>query len=319
VVPSLGLHVSTGVLAAAIIVGFTLINCIGVRYGATTQHVFMGLNAAMILVVAVIAGLHPAHVTATAPVANTNMLSALGLAMVAVMFAYDGWHTASFASAELKSPERSLPRGITIGVGLVIVFYLVANWAFVYGMGIDALARSQTPATDLAKLALGNNAAGVITALVAIATMSTLAQQILVSPRVYHQMALDGTFFRALGRIDPRTRVPVVAIVAQGLAAAVVAISGSYAQILNYVESVDFVFFGLAAIALFIFRKRDDNARTGFMMPLHPYSTALFLVVSWGIVADIAIASPRDTFIGLGIMAGGIPVYWIFRARRATS
>ncbi|HEY5341909.1 MAG TPA: hypothetical protein VIK27_12845 [Candidatus Aquilonibacter sp.] len=110
-------------------------------------------------------------------------------------------------------------------------------------------------------------------------------------------MAQAGTFFRVLDYVDPRSRVPVVAIVAQGATAAFVALSGTYIQILNYVESVDFVFFGLAAIALFI-------------------TNALFLVVAWAIVLDVAISSPRDTPVGLGVISLGLPVYAVFAANR---
>ncbi len=323
VIPALHLPIGTGVLGAIIIAAFTLVNCVGVRQGAITQHLFMLLNVAMILVVAVCAliahgaATHAVVAPALAPLSNAQLLGASGIALVAVLFAYDGWHTSSFINAELKDPARTLPRAITIGVLLVVVLYLLANWAFLHGLGAAALAHSQTPASDLAALALGPVGAAIVTGLVAIATMSTLSQQILVSPRVYYQMAEDGTFFRFLGYVHPRTRVPVLAILAQGLTAAVVALSGSYNQILNYVESVDFVFFGLAAIALFIFRKRDGDRPVSFRMPLHPWSTALFLAVAWGIVADVAIGSPRDTLVGLGIMLLGLPVYRVFtRARR---
>ena len=321
VVPALGWHVSTGVVAAVIIALFTGVNCIGVRQGATTQHLFMGLNVAMIVLIAILAFgfAHPAHAAALPPVPPTALLGAMGLALVAVMFAYDGWHTASFVSAEMRNPQRSLPRGLYIGVIAVVALYLIANVAFVHGLGLAALARSQTPAADLASLTLGPVGAKIVTLLVAVATMSTMSQQMLVSPRVYHQMASDGTFFSWLGFIHPRTHVPVVAVVAQGTTAIVVALSGSYNQILNYVESVDFVFFGLAAIALFIFRKRDGGAKAAFSMPGHPWTTALFLGVSWAIVADVAWTSPRDTLAGLGIMILGLPVFAWFYRRRETS
>ncbi len=323
VVPALHVPLATGVLGALIIAAFTLINCFGLRQGAFTQHAFILLNVAMIVVVAACAIAAHSHLAihaapTLAPLSNAHLLAGAGLALVAVLFAYDGWHTSSFINGELRDPTRTLPRGITLGVAIVVALYLLANWSFLHGLGAAALAHTQTPASDLAALTLGPVGAGVVTALVAIATMSTLSQQILVSPRVYHQMAEDGIFFRALGYVHPRTRVPLVAIVAQGITAAVVALSGSYNQILNYVESVDFVFFGLAAIALFIFRKRDANRPVAFRIPLHPWSTGLFLAIAWGIVADVAIGAPRDTMIGLGIMLLGLPAYWGFAIARRT-
>lgn len=316
--PLLHLPVPTGTLAAAIIVLFTIVNCFGVRQGALTQHTFMALNALMLLAVAGFAFFAHGHATTVAmtPVPPGQLAGAIGLALVAVLFAYDGWHTATFVSAELHEPERTLPRGIAIGVVAVVALYLLGNWAFLHGLGVAGLARSQTPATDIAALAFGPVAGGIVATLVALATTSTLSQQILVSPRVYHQMAEDGAFFRVFSYIDPRTRVPVIAILAQGTTAALVAISGTYQQILNYVESVDFVFFGLAAIALFIFRRRDGNAPVRFRLPGYPYTNAIFLVVAWAIVVNVAITSPRDTLVGLGIMLLGLPVYWLFTLNR---
>ena len=132
-------------------------------------------------------------------------------------------------------------------------------------------------------------------------------------------MAADGTFFKQLATINPRTHAPVVAIVLQGLVAIVIALSGRYDQILNYVTCNDYIFFGLAAIALIVFRNRDahdPNApRPFFRMPGHPVSTVIFLVAAWSIVGDTIVNSPRDTLIGVAILLSGLPVYAVFASR----
>jgi APA family basic amino acid/polyamine antiporter len=139
-------------------------------------------------------------------------------------------------------------------------------------------------------------------------------------------MAQDGVFFKQAGWVHPRTRVPIVAIALQGLFAIVIALSGQYDQILNYVTSIDYVFFGLSAIALFVFRARD--ARAGAQIPRtlrvpgHPVSTALFMLVAFAVVLDTYIKYPQNSLIGLGILLAGIPVYYIFLAnerRRAAA
>ena len=132
-------------------------------------------------------------------------------------------------------------------------------------------------------------------------------------------MAQDGVFFKPVGWVHPSTRVPVVAIALQGIFAIVIALSGQYDQILNYVTSVDYVFFGLSAIALFVFRARD--ARTpqkhrGFRVPGHPVSTGLFAVVSFAVVLDTYVKYPQNSLIGLAILLLGIPVYYAFLAKR---
>ena len=136
-------------------------------------------------------------------------------------------------------------------------------------------------------------------------------------------MAADGTFFKQLAWVHPRTHVPVVAIVLQGVVAAIITLSGAYDQILNYVTSVDYVFFGLSALALIVFRNRDARDPSApqpfFTIPGHPWSTLLFMVVAWSIVGDVLVKSPVDTSIGLGILLTGIPVYLLFAARRRAS
>jgi APA family basic amino acid/polyamine antiporter len=322
VAPELHLPISTGALAALVIGAFTAINCLGVRQGALAQHVFTALNVVAIVAVLVLSLMSTGsagHTNVMAPLPPSAIAGGLGVALIAVLFAYDGWHVSSFVSGEYREPARALPRGLYIGISAVIALYLIANAAFVHGLGFAGLAGTQTPASDLASQVLGSGAARAITALIALATMSTLSNQILVSPRIYHQMAADGTFFRALAYVDARTHVPVVAIVVQGVTAAVVAFSNQYATILNYVESVDFVFFALAAVALLIFRRRDASAgapNTAFAMPGYPYTTILFLIMAIGVVIDVAVTATHDTLIGLGIMLAGVPVYFFWASRR---
>src|SRR5262249_44712201 len=146
----------------------------------------------------------------------------------------------------------------------------------------------------------------IITVIVALSTLGFLSNQILTSPRVYFQMAADGTFFKQLATVSPRTHVPVLAIVAQGAVAGIITLSGAYDQILHYVTTVDYIFFGLSAIALIIFRNRDardpNATRPFYLMPGHPWTTVLFLAVAWTIVGDVLFKSPGPTLIGMGIL-----------------
>jgi basic amino acid/polyamine antiporter, APA family len=203
------------------------------------------------------------------------------------------------------------------------VLYLAVNAVSIRALGVPNLAATDAPATVIAQLAFGPAGAWIMTIVVALSTLGFLGNQILTSPRVYFQMAADGTFFKQLARIDPRTHVPVLAIVLQGLVAAIITMSGRYDQILNYVTSVDYVFFGLAALALIVFRKRDaadaSAPKPFFTMPWHPWSTLIFLIAAWGLVGDVLIKSPVDTSIGLGILISGLPVYALFAWRRSPS
>jgi len=222
-------------------------------------------------------------------------------------------------TAEVKDPARTMARGMVIGVLCVVALYLAVNAVCLRVLGPNGLAATTTPASAVAQLAFGSVGARIMAAVVALSTLGFLSNQILTSPRVYFQMAADKTFFRQLAWIDPRTHVPVLAILVQGCVAAIIALSGQYDQILNYVTSVDYVFFGLAAIALIVFRSRDARdpqaARPHFSMPGHPWTTGIFLIAAWSIVGDVLIKSPVATSIGLGILLSGLPVYAIFAAR----
>lgn len=325
--PLSGLHVSTKLLGVVAIGAFTAVNALGVRTGTSTQNAFMLLK---ILAIGgfVAVGLFAPHGARAAALpsafAGGATIAAMGLAMVPVLFAYSGWQTASFMSAELKEPAKTLPRGMLAGVLCVVVLYLAVNAVCLRVLGPGGLAATATPASAVAELAFGPVGERIMAIVVALSTLGFLSNQILTSPRVYFQMAADKTFFRQLAWVDPRTHVPVIAILLQGIVAAIIAVSGRYDQILNYVTSVDYTFFGLSAIALFVFRNRDardPNApRPYFRMPGHPWSTVLFLLAAWAIVGDVLVKSPVDTSIGLGILLTGLPAYAIFaryNARRA--
>lgn len=318
--PLTGLHVADWILPVVTLGLFTFINCLGVREGSATQNIFMVLKIGAIVAL-IVAGVFFAPV-AKLGAANTqvfassfDLLSALGLAMIPVLFSYSGWQTASFMTAEMKNPARTLPLGMIWGVAGVVVLYLLVNLVSVRVLGTQALAQSHAPASDVMRIALGPIGARLIALVVALSTLGFLSNQILTSPRVYHAMAQDGTFFKEVAWVHPKTRVPIVAIVLQGVVAIIIALSGRYDQILNYVTSVDYIFFGLAAIALFIFRSRDRvdgaGASVGFRVPGHPWTTTLFLLVAWTIVLDTFIKDPLHSIVGLAIIVVGIPIYYL--------
>jgi APA family basic amino acid/polyamine antiporter len=321
--PLTGLVLPVKLLGIVAIAIFTLVNALGVRAAANTQNGFMIVK---ILAIGgfIAVGLFAPHGSGVhampADFGTGATLAAMGLAMVPVLFAYSGWQTSSFMSAEIKNPAVTLPRGMLLGVACVVVLYLAVNAVCLRVLGPVGLASTTTPASAIAQLAFGPIGARIMAIVVALSTLGFLSNQILTSPRVYFQMAADGSFFKQLAWVDPRTHVPVVAIVLQGIVAALITLSGRYDQILNYVTSVDYVFFGLSALALIVFRTRDARASTAakpfFTMPGHPWTTILFLVIAWSIVGDVLVKSPVDTSIGLGILLAGLPVYALFAARR---
>ncbi|MGH9929927.1 MAG: APC family permease, partial [Pyrinomonadaceae bacterium] len=224
-----------------------------------------------------------------------------------------------FVSGEIREPRKNLPRALIIGVSGVVVLYLAVNFVCVRGLGVSRLANTKTPASDVMRLALGPLGARAIAAGIAISTLGFLSQGMLTAPRVYFAMAEDGLFFRSVGRLHPKTHVPILAIALQGLLAIAITLWGKYEQILNYVVSVDFIFFGATALCVFVFRRRkktvEDSTRWIASIPGHPVTTALFVAVCWLVVINTVYRYPGNTLIGLGILLAGIPAFYFWRWR----
>src|SRR5271155_3360951 len=309
------------IVATVALATLTVVNCFGVKTGGRTQRVLMvmkiGAIAALVVIGWIFAG---KHVTTTTVAQRSWSITAFGAAMVPVLFAYGGWQTANFLAAEVKEPKKNLPRGLLLGVLGVVVLYIAVNWVCLRALGPQALAATSTPATAVMRLALGQRGATFIAAAIAISTLGFLSQSILTAPRVYFAMADDGLFFRAVAWLHPRTRVPVVAIILQSVWTIVIALSGRYEQILNYVISMDFLFFGLTATTIFVFRRRaargEMKASDGYRVPGHPVSTVMFVAICWWVVANTVYRYPQNSLIGFVLLVAGIPVYW-FWSRRA--
>ncbi len=305
-------------LAALVLAVLTFINCLGVRAGGTVQNVLMVLKIAAIVGLVACGFLlgDAAHNELFhEPNVSVSLLPAFGLALVPVIFSYGGWQTATFVAGEIKEPRKNLPRGLIIGVIGVVLLYLAANVVYLRLLGVWGLAASNAPASDAMRGVLGNFGARAIAAAIAISTVGFLSQSMLTAPRVYFAMANDGLFFRSVGKVHPRTRAPIVAIALQGLLAIVLALQGDYGALLDYVVSIDVIFFGLTACCIFIFRRRETHDGGVTRVPGHPVTTIVFICVCWLVAINTVYQNPRNTMFGVAIMLAGIPVYGFWRWR----
>ncbi|MEO8025071.1 MAG: amino acid permease [Bryobacteraceae bacterium] len=300
-------------IAMLTLVALTIVNALGVRAGSTVQNTLMVLKVGAIAIL-VGAGLFGPKAAAVVVTQSSTPLD-FGTALVPILFAYGGWQTASFVAAEMKNPQRDLPRGLLLGVGGVILLYLSVTFVCLRVLGPDGLANATAPATSVMRAVFGEAGARVIAVGITISTLGFLSQGMLTAPRVYYAMAQDGVFFRSVGRLNPRTAAPVVAIALQGLAATIIALSGKYEQILNYVVSVDFISFGLTGVTLFVFRARDGDT-SSYRAPGHPITTAAFTLACWGVVGATIYQYPQNSVIGLGILLSGIPIYSLWKRKR---
>jgi basic amino acid/polyamine antiporter, APA family len=320
-----GWRVSERVIAVVSLAALTLINCLGVKLGSRVQSGLMVLKIGAIAgLVSVGLFLIPSPHTVLHPVLDQplslGLLSSFGAAMIPVLFAYGGWQTANFIAGEIKEPRKNLPRALLIGVAGVIALYVTVNLVSVRALGPVILSNTTVPASAVMRLALGQRGATLIAAGIAVSTLGFLSQSILTAPRVYFAMAEHGVFFRSVASVNARTRVPVVAIVLQSAWVVVVALSGRYEQILNYVVSMDFLFFGLTATCVFVFRRRHANLpgsqQEGFRVPGHPWTTGTFILISWLVVANTIYKYPANSLLGMLILFLGLPVYAFWHHRQ---
>jgi len=320
-----GLNMSEQAIGLLILSLLTAVNCLGVKLGSRLQSVLMVCKIAGIAVL-VAAGVflirapHPLRTSLMDDGGSAELLSSIGAALVPVMFAYGGYQTANFVAGEIREPRRNLSRALLMGVGAVIVLYAGVNLADLRALGAAGLAATTVPATATMQSALGPAGVTFIALAIAISTVGFLSQSILTAPRVYFAMAEDGLFFRSMAAVNPRTRVPVIAIVAQSVWTAVILLAGRYEQILNYVISMDLLFMGLTATSVFIFRRRERMSSAhggaqegGYRVPGHPFTTVLFIGAAWAVVATTIYKYPANSLVGMGILAMGFPAYLLWR------
>lgn len=314
-----GIGAPESVIAVATLMILTVINCVGVRAGSNVQSFFMVVKL-MVIATVVVAGLLLMKTTTPVLATSLSERSEFGImtALVPILFTYGGWQTASFVSGEMRNPTRDLPRGLIAGVIGVVAVYLLVNTSFLSALGFAGLSASEAPASDVMRTMFGSNGGRFIAAGVAISTVGFLSQSMLTAPRVYYAMAKDGVFFRKIGELGSSSRVPVAAILLQGVCASIIAIVGNFGQVLNYVVSIDVLFFGLTGAALLVYRRRSTETPPSIRVPFHPISTILFVAACWAIAITTVVSAPKDAGGGVVILALGVPVYlWWAKNKRA--
>jgi APA family basic amino acid/polyamine antiporter len=314
-----GLTVPADVVATIVLSVLAVLNLFGVREGATTQNVLtlLKLTPLLALIVAALVA-HPATLAQSQPLgtALAGPLGALGVfavAMIPVLFAYTGAQVANFVTEETKDAAQTLPLGLTLGMIGVGLVYVLVNVACLRLLGAAGLARTDVPFAAAMTHVTGPLGTRLTSIAIALSTLGFMSNRMLTVPRLYRAMAADGLFFRSVAWIHPRTHAPVVAIVLQAVVAIGIALSSTYAHIINFVVVIAYGFGGMLGIALFIFRARDRRAGMpaagGFRAPWHPVSTLVFVLASFGVAVATCIAYPLDGLFGLAVVLSAIPVY----------
>jgi APA family basic amino acid/polyamine antiporter len=304
------LAVPVAVFAIVLLAG---INYVGVRPGAITVNILTVLKlAALATLIGVGVAVGVPAPREALPAAGSGGFRAFGAALVPVLFTYGGWQQTNFIAEEIVEPERTLPRALVLGVAVVAAVYLLANLAYLRVLGPAGLAASSAPAADTMRRLLGPAGGTFIAAGIAISTFGFLDLVILVTPRVLQTMAADGVFFPRLAALHPRYQTPAPAIVAESAWAIVLTLTGTFAQLVDYVSFGDWIFFGLTAAGLARIRATDGAPAAGsrgLRVPGYPWTVAFFVLAALLVVVSSVLESPRNAAIGTGLLLLGVPVF----------
>ena len=315
-------------IAIAAILFLSGVNYYGVRFGSITQNIFTVLKlGALAGLVATGLWLGAGELTTADTAAQSvwatkgtwGVVAAFGAALTPVLFAHGGWQHANHLAGEIKHPNRTLPLSLLIGVGAVVGSYLLANYAYLYALGVEGLAGSDAPASDAMEALLGSTGGTLIGVGVMVSVFGILNLIIMAAPRVTQAMAEDDLFFRPFARLHPEYRTPTWAILFQASWSIVLALSGTFGQLLNYVVFGDWILFALIVGTLFVYRRRDPDEASSdiFRMVGYPVLPILFIAASlFVVVSTIASMEPLNAGIGVGLLALGAVVYLGFRWRR---
>ena len=312
-------------LAIAALLVLSVINVLGVKPGSRVLNVLVILKIGALGVLIVFGFFAPAipdwfAAGKSTTAAGGSIGIAFGAALVPILFAYGGWQNANYVAEEVEDPSRQLPVSIIGGTIIVVAIYVLVNVVYLRALGLEALAATSTPAADAARHMFGTIGDRFVTAAIAISTFGFLDLAILAPTRVYYAMAADGLFLPALARLHPVYRTPVVAIAVQTAWSCILALSGSYGQLLNYVVFADWIFFGLTVSTIMVFRRTvplDDRPTTAFRAPGYPVIPALFVTVAAAVVLSVVWADPQSASRGALLLAAGIPLFYWFVSRRA--
>lgn len=308
------------VVAVAMIAVVAAINVRGTRHSAGVQGWTTALKVGALLAMSALllgrgAGL--AQVRLWPESGGESLWAGMGVAMVGVLWAYEGWQYATFLAGETLDAQRNFPRGMFLGTAVLVGLYLLANVAYVAALGPQRAAASERIAAEAVGAILGPGAAKLIALAILVAMFSASNAITLTAPRVYFAMARDGVFFRRLAEVHPRWGTPAISIVTSSAWAAVLAASGSFEQLLTYVVFTSWAFYALGAASLFRYRRRMPDAPRPFRVPGYPWTPLLFVLSAAAIVLSTVVGQPKRAAVGIGIVLLGAPAYWIWRSRGA--
>jgi APA family basic amino acid/polyamine antiporter len=323
------LSISGAIIVSVLMIGVvTAVNVLGTRKSSDLQN---WTTLIKVLLIVFLSGLLLSlghHGGALAAAMGTTqqgsaLLSSFGLAMIAVLWAYEGWQFGTYSAGEVIDPQKSFPSAFLLGSLILVGLYLIANVAYLLALGPTAATASDAIAATAAAAVLGPWAAKIIALTILISTFSSANSVILTAPRVFYAMANDHLFFKKLAEVHPRFRTPASAVIALGVWSAVLACAGKFAELIGGVVFIGWVFYGLGAAAIFPIRRTLQGKPIPYRVPGYPFTPFLFVLAATAIVANaiyLAFRDPlqfRNLTVAIVLFLLGLPAYYFWRRRAA--
>ncbi|HMC32734.1 MAG TPA: amino acid permease [Candidatus Angelobacter sp.] len=309
-------------IALAAIALQTLINVFGVKKGAILQNIatwakFGAIGSFVVLGLALGRGSwdHYRHTIPAAPDAP-SMLTAIGVALIAVFWAYDGWVYITFVAGEVKDPQRTLPRTLILGMTLVGAVYLAINAVYLYALPMNEIAAHEAVAQTAAVSMFSGRVAPWLSLMVALSCFGAMAPCLMSGARVYYAMAEDGIFFRSLAKVHPRWHTPVMSLILQAIWASVLALSGKYDELFTYVMFMMVLSYVLTVAGLFVLRRKKPDVERPYRCTGYPWLPAIYVLLGSAWAINAAREKKHETLVGTLIVLVGVPFYFYWKRRR---
>jgi APA family basic amino acid/polyamine antiporter len=313
--------VNGGQVAGALAIVFlTAINYLGVREGTSVQNAVTVLKIGSILALAVLGLVLPAHVSepfAAGTLPAGGVTAAFGVAMIAVIWTFDGWYGFAFLAGEVRRPERNIPLGLITGTVAITVLYLLTNLVYLRALPISAMADTGRIGEAAAAVLFGPIGARLVSMAVVVSTFGCISATVLYAARGYLPMAQDGLFFRRLSRIHPRYRTPTACLLAQGVWSVILTFTGTYEQLYTYVVFALFLFHALTGAAVIVLRRTRPDAPRPYRTWGYPVVPAVFVLAATALLVNTLVEKPLESVLGLLLVAIGIPAYLWWRGAEA--
>ena len=300
------------------IILLTIINIVDVKSGARFQNIFTFAKLGAILGVILLGLFLEGGSTQNFSPLFTDrpplsLIGPLGLAMVAVLWTFDGWIFVTYVAGEVKNPERNIPLSLIFCMVIVVSVYIALNTVLVYVLGFDQMIGSELVMADAASKFIGGKGAAIVTIIILISLIGANNGFILTSARINYAMARDNRFFKQAAFIHPKFQSPANALIIQCIWACILTFSGTFNQLITYIIFASWIFYGMSAGAVIILRKKKPDMDRPYKTPFYPWIPIIFILFAIFLTVNTILEAPRDAAIGTGIILAGLPLYYYWK------